>query len=470
MRRSLVDDMPVTATAMRVPDGDVVCRAAAVCEGSARAVVMEFGNGTPAPVSLALAVAPQTALHPLASLHRLASRRATPFRRAAAPAAITKAEVRGSKILADGRVAVDLGRPPGGAAAVADGRPWTAVRSGPSAGDCAARSRTGQAAGAAVMPLAPGVPLRVIAPVEGGPVKPLPPSAVAAGWRSVVARAAHVGLADEAAGRAWRRDVAASILLAGCGGGAAAARSAVALDLIGLPHEADRARAALLRDAERSRLAGGGAVLALRALASRRLRSGRASGLDQWAGPLVAASGRHLDAATVEQVAAALSTEAPAAAADARILMSEGLGDVDLSAPAAVGQAAPPAERVLSVVRRLVSESPRELTAAPELRNGWLGAPLDVQGLRTRHGRLSYSVRWHGPRPALLWQLSPSGAPSEAAAAGLAEAASASGSFFAGAGGGGAGTGSRRTVMRCGLDRSWSSLERQGEVLLRVSG
>jgi hypothetical protein len=35
----------------------------------------------------------------------------------------------------------------------------------------------------------------------------------------------------------------------------------------------------------------------------------------------------------------------------------------------------------------------------------WLGQGLEVHDAPTAHGRLSYAVRWHGERPALLWEL-----------------------------------------------------------------
>jgi hypothetical protein len=35
---------------------------------------------------------------------------------------------------------------------------------------------------------------------------------------------------------------------------------------------------------------------------------------------------------------------------------------------------------------------------------GWRGQDLDVREAPTRAGPISYSVRWHGPRPALLWE------------------------------------------------------------------
>jgi hypothetical protein len=43
------------------------------------------------------------------------------------------------------------------------------------------------------------------------------------------------------------------------------------------------------------------------------------------------------------------------------------------------------------------------LTLLVELPPGWRGAPVEVHDAPTRWGRLSYAVRWHGDRPALLW-------------------------------------------------------------------
>jgi hypothetical protein len=61
----------------------------------------------------------------------------------------------------------------------------------------------------------------------------------------------------------------------------------------------------------------------------------------------------------------------------------------------------------------------------------WRGLPLDVRDAPTKLGPVSYSVRWHGNRPALLWDV-PAGA----------------------------------TVRIPGLDGAWSSDEPRGETLL----
>lgn len=420
VRSRLVDDMPVTATAMKVPGGDVVLRAAAG-RAARRLVVLEFTNDTPAPVSLALAVT----------------------------GSINEAAVNGSRLLVDGAIAVDLGRAPGGAAAVDDGEVWAAVQAQPPPGDCKARSGAGLAAVAAVVPLAPRVPLRVTVPVEGESADSAgSPEAVAAGWRAVVERAASLELPDDGTVRAWRRGIAASVLAAGCSEPWAVARAAAVLDRVGLPDEADRARGALVGAAERSRLPSPAAAAALRALASRRLRTGRVSGLAELAGPLAEAAGGHLDRPTLEQVAAALDTEAPAAARDARRLLAE-----TRSAPPMPDTAAT-ADRSSAVVRDsvafggdglagvealldcLVAEAAEHLVMLPAPPEPWSGFSVDTRSLATRHGVLSFSVRWHGTRPAVLWDLQP-----------------------------------RRdedpvVTLRCGLDGSWASEARAGEALL----
>jgi hypothetical protein len=44
------------------------------------------------------------------------------------------------------------------------------------------------------------------------------------------------------------------------------------------------------------------------------------------------------------------------------------------------------------------------VTLLTEFPAGWRGQGLDVREAPTRAGHVSYAVRWHGPRPALLWE------------------------------------------------------------------
>ncbi len=75
------------------------------------------------------------------------------------------------------------------------------------------------------------------------------------------------------------------------------------------------------------------------------------------------------------------------------------------------------------------------VTVLPQLPPEWRGQPVDVRGAPIRPGCLSYSVRWHGHRPALLWEAPPG-----------------------------------VQVRAPGLDPSWTSTEPAGEALLAELG
>jgi hypothetical protein len=93
------------------------------------------------------------------------------------------------------------------------------------------------------------------------------------------------------------------------------------------------------------------------------------------------------------------------------------------------------AELLALVGEVLVHElGPNRLSLLTEVPPAWLGQPLQVSDMPTAAGSLSYAVRWHGERPALLWELSPSGGPV--------------------------------TITAPGLDPSWSTTEPSGEALL----
>lgn len=80
----------------------------------------------------------------------------------------------------------------------------------------------------------------------------------------------------------------------------------------------------------------------------------------------------------------------------------------------------------------LIDDSGPDLVILRRFPTAWRGGNVEVHRMPTRHGELSYGVRWHGARPALLWQL---------------DRASAS--------------------IRCpGLDPDWSTSDERGETLL----
>jgi hypothetical protein len=47
------------------------------------------------------------------------------------------------------------------------------------------------------------------------------------------------------------------------------------------------------------------------------------------------------------------------------------------------------------------------VTLLADLPTAWRGHSVDVRDAPTRSGLVSYAVRWHGPRPALLWEAPP---------------------------------------------------------------
>jgi len=68
-----------------------------------------------------------------------------------------------------------------------------------------------------------------------------------------------------------------------------------------------------------------------------------------------------------------------------------------------------PAATWLGVVRRsLVRDTKEGLALLPSVPPAWLGQGVEAHGLPTRWGHLSFAVRWHGARPALLWEVAPS--------------------------------------------------------------
>ncbi len=97
-----------------------------------------------------------------------------------------------------------------------------------------------------------------------------------------------------------------------------------------------------------------------------------------------------------------------------------------------------PARLLTAVGRMLVDDRPDGLALTTWMPPAWWGLGWEVHGVPTRWGRISYAVRWHSGRPALLWELGP-------ALDGIAGAP---------------------VLTAPGIDPAWSSTERRGEALL----
>jgi hypothetical protein len=68
------------------------------------------------------------------------------------------------------------------------------------------------------------------------------------------------------------------------------------------------------------------------------------------------------------------------------------------------GAVAARASAVLDLAVRDDPDGPALLVAWPQQ---WWGRPLEAHGVRTRHGAVSFGLRWHGQRPAILWEIVP---------------------------------------------------------------
>lgn len=95
------------------------------------------------------------------------------------------------------------------------------------------------------------------------------------------------------------------------------------------------------------------------------------------------------------------------------------------------------AAHLLDFVRNMVvREVDDGLALCSLVPTDWFGQQLEVHDAPTRHGLLSYAVRWHGERPALLWEL-------------VAHDGDAA-----------------VRISAPGLDPTWSSTDRRGDALL----
>ena len=95
------------------------------------------------------------------------------------------------------------------------------------------------------------------------------------------------------------------------------------------------------------------------------------------------------------------------------------------------------AAEFLSFVRNLVvREEGEDLVLFGMLPDAWVGQAVEAHDAPTHHGDLSVALRWHGERPALLWELRPRV------------------------------PGARVRLRAPGLDPGWSSLDVRGEILL----
>ncbi len=375
---------PVLETRMRVPGGDVVATTwAAQADGSAGpAVVVELANETPVPVAVAVTV------------------------QAAAGGRIRRLAVDGRRLIADGTPAVVVDRDPGRSALVdASGDLWDEVTGGRAVVGLPApiRCRIGAAAGALIVPLPHRTAFRFAVPtgdLVDNPSAVLPSAErVASGWVNRLEGAATVDLPDGIDAHRVLVDLvlaessaAAVVELARWGFAEEAAhRLVTGLSDIGSADDGVnrlQAAAMLWTLTRNPALFAGAGTDALEGIV-------RAGGDDVGARRAVAdladlfeALGDHTAAHDAGVHSGVASTRKAAAEAGS------------------AGEGGPAAE-LRNLAGRLVRPSTDGLDLLVAMPDTWLGQPIEVHGLATPLGRLSLAVRWHGERPALLWELEP---------------------------------------------------------------
>ena len=136
-------------------------------------------------------------------------------------------------------------------------------------------------------------------------------------------------------------------------------------------------------------------------------------------------------AALAARIGAALPDPAPSTAAERLLVAGDALAAGDATAlvvlDAEVAAASPTgtwpgpgpggrpaghdlvAAAALLIAARglLVAERPDGLALLPVHPDGWYGGGIELHDAPTTFGRISYAIRWHGTRPALLWELDP---------------------------------------------------------------
>lgn len=398
MRQSEVGVGAVAETRMKVPDGDAVQRVWAVAAGGGPAVaVVEVGNEAATAFAVAMVME--------------------------APGSVLTVDEGG--VAVGGQPVLVWDRPPAGAAVGHDAVEALLEVEG---GGAAGLEHKGRDVAGLVWPLPHSARLAVSASLGRG--RPSPPSdlpdadAVVRGWQAHLDRGARIEVPDEALARRINRNRRRWL---GRTGRMETADVAELCDLsVRLDHHGYHDDAELVLDEIAARWTTEAPTERLRALTVHH----ELAGDEQAAARFVEAVAEAVEAA------ARIDAEVPVESVE-RLLIAAGQ---DRAAQdfrrLNLCPADPPPDGLRA---ELVADHSNGLLLAPGFRPAWQGGSLAVYGLPTRFGPVSYAVRWHGPRPALLWELDsrPDHGPV--------------------------------TLRAPALDQDWSSEEPAGETLLAAS-
>lgn len=440
----------VLETSVRIPSGDAVQRVYSVNAPGGDATVIEIENTSPVPVALALAVRPYN------------------IDGTSSPADIV---ITDETVSVNGRTALILPRAPIERQASATIDVSSRLISGNVLnGDDSASGET--ASGAAVYPLAHGATMTFVIPHPraGAKLGPLPDAdAVARGWSAVIEKGGRFSFPDP-----------------GVTQQAMAARARLLAETPGLPAKVSVLAPGSGRLLEALALSGavGEIMGSLGAVAG--TFPTRLPGAPGDAAAIISGVGRAARLVDDEAVAEALlepvaqltylvekkgnaaeSTEALMGLS--RLLIAAGQRNVaeellprisnpndlvgvpnDIQQLTKLAEQASPAgswggddvvraaEFWLGARNMVLGGDPRQLELLPTFPSAWMGGEVEIHNAATTHGRISFAIRWHGARPALLWDLEADDA-----------------------------EGAGPIVIRCpGLDPDWSTTEKQGDALL----
>jgi hypothetical protein len=393
VRQQLIGESPVVETSMRVPGGDAVQRVYGVPEDL---VVVEVTNDTPTPIAVAFAIRPYNPIG-VAPVSRIALDERT--------------------VRIDGHPALHFAK-----------RPPRLATSTFTQGDAVERVLTedldtellrdvrcdrGMATAAFLLPLAHRQTLRIAVSMTAG--RPGPVDVDALPDRDAVVRSWHA----QTANRGLRLVVPEGRL--------ASAVEASRRSLLLAPplREVDRAMADLGFDKDRSEVVASGSS-----------EPSGGQGVDTLGSLRVAqdelAAG---DDRALERLSWLLDAASPTWTWPSSVHPHLGTGSGGDGHDGRVTAA------FLSLVRDLLVRETADagLAVCSMLPEVWRGQPLEVHDAPTRVGRLSFAVRYHGDRPALLWDLK-----AEPGAASV-------------------------RITAPGLDPGWSTTEHKGEALLAAA-
>ncbi len=407
----------VLETAVRIPSGDAVQRVYSVNVAGGDATIIEIRNDSPVAVALLVSIRPYDVYGVPAELDL---------------------EIATDRIIADGRTALMFPKPAAESQASTTEDPLSLIGRGQTL-DGKDRARGLGAAAAAVFPLPHGASLQFVVPHPAAAYRlgPLPDAdAVARGWSAVI----------EAGGRFSFPDP-------GITQQALAARARLLAETHGLPARISQLDPGAGRVLEALALSGavGEIMGSLGALAGT-FPTEIPGGADS-AAAIISGVGRAARLVDDRAVAQALlepvaqltflveKQKDPVATNEAllglcRLLIAAGQRNValellprvtDLSPgadiPGDIEQLVELAEQAnpagswggddevraaqfwLGTRRMIIGGDPRHLQLLPQFPPAWRGGEVEVHDAATTHGMVSFAVRWHGERPALLWDL-----------------------------------------------------------------